>query len=142
MRVIGVREPGGEEERALKKLADDTADRKVNLIALPFDENRDELFEKIGRANISLMLSWHEGFGLTGWEAIAGEVPLIVSAKLVFGSFLRRHLESELPVRTCGRSTSVDKKETTTSPISARMMTLASGIASSIVLQIFVTRRS
>ncbi len=43
MRVIGVREPGGEEERALKKLADDTADRKVNLIALPFDENRDEL---------------------------------------------------------------------------------------------------
>ena len=61
MRVIGVREPGGEEERALKKLADDTADRKVNLIALPFDENRDELFEEIGRANISLMLSWHEG---------------------------------------------------------------------------------
>jgi hypothetical protein len=51
------REPGGEEERALKKLADDTADRKVNLIALPFDENRDELFEEIGRANISLMLS-------------------------------------------------------------------------------------
>ena len=50
MRVIGVREPGGEEERALKKLADDTADRKVNLIALPFDENRDELFEEIGRA--------------------------------------------------------------------------------------------
>lgn len=25
------------------------------------------------------MLSWHEGFGLTGWEAIAAEVPLIIS---------------------------------------------------------------
>ncbi len=25
------------------------------------------------------MLSWHEGFGLTGWEAIAARVPLIVS---------------------------------------------------------------
>ena len=25
------------------------------------------------------MLSWHEGFGLTGWEAIAAQVPLIVS---------------------------------------------------------------
>ena len=25
------------------------------------------------------MLSWHEGFGLTGWEAIAAGVPLIVS---------------------------------------------------------------
>src|SRR4030095_12023635 len=25
------------------------------------------------------MLSWHEGFGLTGWEAIAAQVPLIIS---------------------------------------------------------------
>jgi hypothetical protein len=45
MRVIGVREPGGGEERALKKLADDTADRKVNLIALPFDENREYVMQ-------------------------------------------------------------------------------------------------
>jgi hypothetical protein len=79
LRVIGVREPGGEDERALKQLADTRAERKVNLIALPYDENRDELLEELGRANVSLMLSWHEGFGLTGWEAVAGEVPLIVS---------------------------------------------------------------
>ena len=35
--------------------------------------------KELGRANIALMLSWHEGFGLTGWEAVAGEVPLIIS---------------------------------------------------------------
>jgi len=79
MRIIGISEPGGNEEQLLKRLADQTADRKVNLIALRFDEDRNQLFDELGRANISLMLSWHEGFGLTGWEAVAGEVPLIIS---------------------------------------------------------------
>ena len=79
MRVIGINEPGGIEEQSLKRLADQRADRIVNLIAVRFDENRGQLFDELGRANISLMLSWHEGFGLTGWEAVAGEVPLIVS---------------------------------------------------------------
>ncbi len=79
MRVIGINKPNGEEERALKKLAFQTAGEQVNLIALPYDENRDQLLKELGRANIALMLSWHEGFGLTGWEAVAGEVPLIVS---------------------------------------------------------------
>jgi hypothetical protein len=78
MRVIGIREPGGIEEHTLKSLATQKAGREVNLIALPFDENREQLFAELGRANISLMLSWHEGFGLTGWEAVAGEVPLII----------------------------------------------------------------
>jgi tetratricopeptide (TPR) repeat protein len=79
MRVIGIKEPDGDEEHALKSLAFAKAGRQVNLIALTYDENRAQLFGELGRANISLMLSWHEGFGLTGWEAVAGEVPLIVS---------------------------------------------------------------
>jgi tetratricopeptide (TPR) repeat protein len=83
MRVIGVREPGGGEERALKKLADDTADRKVNLIALPFDENRDELFEEIGRANISLMLSWHCVANLRDAQELATKLKRDLKYKLV-----------------------------------------------------------
>ncbi len=79
MRVIGIDLPGSDEERALAALVSSKAGREVNLIALPFDEDRNRLFDELGRANISLMLSWHEGFGLTGWEAVAGEVPLIVS---------------------------------------------------------------
>ena len=51
----------------------------MTLLALPFDEDREEMLAELGRANAALMLSWHEGFGLTGWEAIAGEVPLVVS---------------------------------------------------------------
>ncbi|MEA2818441.1 MAG: hypothetical protein QOJ86_445 [Bradyrhizobium sp.] len=79
MRVVGIKESDGGEEQTLTRLAADKAGREVNLIALPFDESRNDLLDELGRANIALMLSWHEGFGLTGWEAVAGEVPLIIS---------------------------------------------------------------
>ena len=51
----------------------------MNILAQPFTAQREPLFDQLGRANLALMLSWHEGFGLTGWEAIAAQVPLIVS---------------------------------------------------------------
>ena len=79
MQVIGIDQPQGEEERFLLRLANDKAGRALNVIAQPFTENRRELFGQLGQANLALMLSWHEGFGLTGWEAIAAQVPLIVS---------------------------------------------------------------
>lgn len=79
MRVIGLKESAGKEENVLIRLAAERANREVNVIALPFDELRNELLDELGRANIALMLSWHEGFGLTGWEAVAAEVPLIIS---------------------------------------------------------------
>ena len=47
----------------MKKLAFQKAREQINLIALPYDESRDQLLKELGRANISLMLSWHEGFG-------------------------------------------------------------------------------
>jgi hypothetical protein len=79
LRVIGIDAPGSDEERDIRQLAQVKSGRVINIIPQPFDSNRQHLFDQIGRANIALMLSWHEGFGLTGWEAIAGEVPLIVS---------------------------------------------------------------
>ena len=96
MRVVGINESGGEEERALKRLIADRADRQVNLMALRFDEDRTALFEELGRANISLMLSWHEGFGLTGWEALAAEVPLIVSQQTGLWQLLKETLGERL----------------------------------------------
>src|ERR1700674_1190564 len=109
MRVIGIKEPDGDEERALKQLAFDKAGRQINLIALPYDENRSELFDELGRSNISLMLSWHEGFGLTGWEAIAGEVPLVLSRQSGLWQLLKETFGERIAdgyVRTidvCGR---------------------------------------
>ena len=109
MRVIGISEEKGTEEAALRKFANDEAGRELNLMAQPFDEDRAALFDQLGRANIALMLSWHEGFGLTGWEAIAAEVPLIVSRQ----SGLYRLVDEALgdPGTACFRMIDVQGQE-------------------------------
>lgn len=76
--VIGV-SPSGDEEKELLALAQQKAGRVISLHPLPYEEDRTELFDELRCSSIAMMLSWHEGFGLTGWEAIAAEVPLIVS---------------------------------------------------------------
>jgi tetratricopeptide (TPR) repeat protein/glycosyltransferase involved in cell wall biosynthesis len=78
IKAVGIAEPGGEEEAGLRKLADERAGRVIQLLPLPYDNDRQSVFEQMRRASVALMLSWHEGFGLTGWEAVAAEVPLIV----------------------------------------------------------------
>jgi glycosyltransferase involved in cell wall biosynthesis len=50
----------------------------VNLHALPYTDDRQQLYSELSRASVALMPSWHEGFGLVAWEAIAAGVPLIV----------------------------------------------------------------
>ncbi len=81
MLLYGIEEAGGEEESALRELAQEKADRVINLIPLTFSSNRQDLFQELRRCSVAMMLSWHEGFGLTGWEAIAAGVPLIASRK-------------------------------------------------------------
>jgi glycosyltransferase involved in cell wall biosynthesis len=94
MRVIGISEEMGLEEQALRRLAHEKAGGQIiNLLAQPFAEDRDQLFDQLGRANIALMLSWHEGFGLTGWEAIAAEVPLVVSRRSGLYRLVHKGLE-------------------------------------------------
>ncbi|WP_417804277.1 hypothetical protein [Thalassospira lucentensis] len=76
--LIGMANDAEEEVKTLQAKADELAGRVVNLLALPFDEDRESLFRRLAEANLAMMLSWHDGFGLTGWEAIAAEVPLII----------------------------------------------------------------
>ncbi|CAN7376642.1 tetratricopeptide repeat protein [Acidovorax sp. LjRoot118] len=68
-------------EQELKKFAELYAKRVINIQTLPFTQNRTELFSELRQASVCLMPSWHEGFGLVAWEAIAAGVPLILSAK-------------------------------------------------------------
>lgn len=80
LQVIGIAgETEKKERKALAKLAFDFAGRAVPINALPYTNNREELLDSLRTHSVCLMLSVHEGFGLTGWEAIASEVPLIVS---------------------------------------------------------------
>lgn len=66
-------------ETELKKFAEEYASGVINLQALPYTQNRQELFQQLAASSVALMPSWHEGFGLVAWEAIAAGVPLIVS---------------------------------------------------------------
>lgn len=79
MLLYGINESGGEEEKALRLFAQEQANRVINMISLPFSEDRQSLFGELRQCSVAMMLSWHEGFGLSGWEAIAAGVPLIAS---------------------------------------------------------------
>lgn len=65
--------------RHLRDLAEREAGRVVNLRILEFIEARDQLLDILSHANLFLMLSWHEGFGLGAWEGIGAGIPVIVT---------------------------------------------------------------
>ncbi len=77
--VVGISDPGGDEEIELSKFAEDRAGFRFTFNFLPYDTDRQAVLKELAGSSAALMLSWHEGFGLTGWEAIGANVPLIVS---------------------------------------------------------------
>ncbi|HST21952.1 MAG TPA: glycosyltransferase, partial [Blastocatellia bacterium] len=80
-------------ETELKQFAEEYAEAVINLHALPYTYDREQLYSELSGASVALMPSWHEGFGLVAWEAIAAGVPLIVSEN----SGVYRLLEEEYP---------------------------------------------
>jgi tetratricopeptide (TPR) repeat protein/glycosyltransferase involved in cell wall biosynthesis len=74
--VVGVPD---DQVPTLTKLAETHADKLLNLGIHGFIEVRSELRSRLEQSNLSMMLSWHEGFGLTGWEAIGMGIPTILS---------------------------------------------------------------
>ena len=79
------------EESLLKQYAEQCAGRAFSLNALPFTTSREDLFADLQSASLAMMPSWHEGFGLVGWEAIAAGVPLVVSQKSGLYRLLQEH---------------------------------------------------
>lgn len=69
-----------EDEQELRKLASDySKGKQLNLIAVPFSENRRGIWDHVRSSSFAIMPSLHDGFGLTGWEAIAVGTPLITT---------------------------------------------------------------
>lgn len=66
-------------EKNLNRFAEKYSDSVINLQALPYTTERNELFNELRKSSLAAMPSWHEGFGLVAWEAIAAGVPLIIS---------------------------------------------------------------
>lgn len=90
--AINPSKPSSNPETDLKEFAYTYAKRVINLHALPYTKNRSELYSELCSSTVAMMPSWHEGFGLTGWEAISATVPLILSTN----SGVYRLLEEEL----------------------------------------------
>ncbi len=63
----------------LQKFAHPYAQGQVILNPMPFTEKKEDMFGDLAQSHVALMPSWHEGFGLVAWEAIAACVPLIIT---------------------------------------------------------------
>lgn len=68
-----------DEEQTVKEQMRREAGREIPVNATTYSNDREDLFPALADNEVALMLSWHEGFGLTGWEAIAAGVPLVLS---------------------------------------------------------------
>lgn len=86
----------GEEEKDLLRFAESCANRALNIRALAFTEDRDQLFDDVRSSSVCLMPSWHEGFGLVAWESIAAGVPVIISNKSGVHQLLSSHNSGSL----------------------------------------------
>jgi len=80
LRGVNFEQANEKSETELKQFAGSYADDAViNLQALPYTEDRPTLYNNLRESSVAMMPSWHEGFGLVAWEAIAARVPLILS---------------------------------------------------------------
>ncbi|MBE7729828.1 glycosyltransferase [Komagataeibacter sp. FXV3] len=93
--VVGISEDDMQSAASLKGEADKEALRSTNVSAVPFETDRNKLFDRLKSANIAVMASLHEGFGLTGWEAIAAEVPLILTKNSGLFQLIDQGLKSQ-----------------------------------------------
>jgi tetratricopeptide (TPR) repeat protein/glycosyltransferase involved in cell wall biosynthesis len=66
-------------EQDIKRFVAEHAKRALSPSLLPFTQDRERLLDELRNASAALMPSWHEGFGLVAWEAIAAGVPLVLS---------------------------------------------------------------
>jgi glycosyltransferase involved in cell wall biosynthesis len=76
LRMRGVR---NEDEVSLLNLLQEEAKGAVNFDFQEYTDSRTAYFQDLASASVVLMPSWHEGFGLTAWEAIACAIPIVVS---------------------------------------------------------------
>ncbi|MBS1066902.1 glycosyltransferase [Gluconobacter kondonii] len=94
--ILGINADDMSDALRLKEYADTEADRATNVSVLPYDTDRIKLFNRLNATNLFVMPSLHEGFGLTGWEAIAAEVPLILSKDSGLYKLINEHLPGKI----------------------------------------------
>lgn len=80
IRIFGIEDVDGTMFRGIQSLARNYSNGVWPSPSLEaYTTDRDRLWTDLEIAHVAVMPSWHEGFGLAGWEAIAAEVPLLIS---------------------------------------------------------------
>ncbi|OWQ88588.1 hypothetical protein CDN99_17225 [Roseateles aquatilis] len=91
MSVFGVdADAGARNDQAfmLKSVADAFAQRAITLNAHPFTRDRDAMRSLLGQHHVALFTSLHDGFGLSGWDAIDRGIPLVLTENCGLASLL------------------------------------------------------
>lgn len=83
--------PPADTSADLARFAANYAQGEIDLHPLPYTQDRRQLYAELSGSSVALMPSWHEGFGLAAWEAIAAGVPLIVSRQSGVYRLLEHH---------------------------------------------------
>lgn len=96
MRVIGCDSNNSEEYKEIIDFASSYSKKLINILPIPYTKDRKNLFEYIQQSGFCLMLSYHEGFGLTGYEAISVGLPLICSVNSGLYKFLDQEVSPPL----------------------------------------------
>jgi len=64
----------------------------ITLDPIAYTGDTERLFKTLANSHFAMMPSWHEGFGLSGWEAICLGVPLICSSHSGLFQFLKANV--------------------------------------------------
>ncbi len=86
--LIFVGAPSGNEDQVAEKLLEQGLSRS-QLTVKGYLENRDDLALLLSRANLAIIPSRTEGFGLTALEALSAGLPFLVSQNSGFGEALQ-----------------------------------------------------
>lgn len=100
-------------------------DAAFELEPVPFTNRQEDLHDFLIDADVALMPSWHEGFGLAGWEALCAGVPLVCSTQsglaVLVGQLRDRFPDSDfsgvLPVILAGGSSAGHPSEQDTNAL-------------------------
>jgi HEAT repeat protein/glycosyltransferase involved in cell wall biosynthesis len=124
IRIFGTKASNEEMFPDLQALAERYAKGGLWPLAEPhkYTFDRAHLWSELAKAHVAIMPSWHEGFGLVGWEAIAAEVPLLVSRQsglfLFVNQVSRIHADDLAAFNVIGRLSS-DKEPFTEEDVEA-----------------------
>lgn len=76
LRMRGLR---NEEYKEIRDLFTTYTQRVITFDLSDYTEDRCAYFTDLASSSLAMMPSWHEGFGLVAWEALACGVPVVLS---------------------------------------------------------------